>query len=228
MDLARTFNLIHNHATWATAGVGMTGYVLGDKDMVERALLGSDKSGKTGFLRQTDLLFSPDGYYAEGPYYQRYALMPFMVFADAIERNEPERHIFQRRDGILLKALNTTIQLTYDGYFFPFNDAMKDKSLRTDELYQAVAIGYGQTRDPGLLSIAQYQGHTVLTDDGMKLAADLAAGKAPTFPVPLVAAARWTGRQGWSRSCSARGGGTSFVGSDRQEQFAGHGTRPFR
>ena len=182
VDSARTFNLIHNHATWATAGVGMTGYVLGDKDLVERALLGSDKSGKTGFLRQTDLLFSPDGYYAEGPYYQRYALMPFMVFAEAIERNEPERHIFQRRDGILLKALNTTIQLTYDGYFFPFNDAMKDKSLRTDELYQAVAIVYGQTRDPGLLSIAKYQGHTVLSSDGLKLAADLAAGKAQPFP----------------------------------------------
>lgn len=182
VDSARTFNLIHNHATWATAGVGMTGYVLGDKDMVERALKGSDKSGKTGFLRQTDLLFSPDGYYAEGPYYQRYALMPFMVFADAIERNEPERGIFEHRDGILLKALNTTIQLTYDGYFFPFNDAMKDKSLRTDELYQAVAIGYGQTRDPGLLSIARYQGHTVLTESGLKLAADLAAGKAQPFP----------------------------------------------
>ena len=181
-DSARTFNLIHNHATWATAGVGMTGYVLGDRDMVDRALLGSDKSGKTGFLRQTDLLFSPDGYYAEGPYYQRYALMPFMVFADAIERNEPERQIFKRRGGILLKALNTTIQLTYDGYFFPFNDALKDKSLRTDELYQAVAIGYGQTRDPGLLSIARYQAHTVLTQAGLKLAADLAAGKEQPFP----------------------------------------------
>lgn len=182
VDSARTFNLIHNHATWATAAVGMTGYVLGDRDMVERALLGSDKTGKAGFLRQTDLLFSPDGYYAEGPYYQRYALMPFMVFADAIERNEPQRRIFERRDGILLKALNTTIQLTYDGYFFPFNDAMKDKSLRTDELYQAVAIGYGQTHDPGLLSIARYQGHTVLTQDGLALAADLAAGKAQPFP----------------------------------------------
>jgi hypothetical protein len=180
-DSARTFNLIHNHATWATAGVGMTGYLLGDRDMVERALLGSDKSGKTGFLRQVDLLFSPDGYYAEGPYYQRYALMPFMVFADAIERNEPERGIFERRDGVLLKALDTTIQLTYDGYFFPFNDALKDKSLRTDELYQAVAIGYAQTKNPGLLSIGHHQDHTVLTEGGLQLAADLAAGKAQPF-----------------------------------------------
>ena len=79
-----TFNRIHNHATWATAGVGMTGYLLGDQDMVDRALLGSDKTGTSGFLRQTELLFSPDGYYTEGPYYQRYALMPFMVFGNAI------------------------------------------------------------------------------------------------------------------------------------------------
>jgi hypothetical protein len=178
---AKTFSRIHNHATWATAGVGMTGYVLDDPELVEVALKGLDKSGKTGFLRQTELLFSPDGYYTEGPYYQRYALMPFVVFADAIERNEPARKIFEHRDGILLKALTTTIQLTYDGYFFPFNDAIKDKSLKTDELYNGVAIAYGQTRDPALLDIAQRQGRTVLSDNGAMLARDLAAGKAKPF-----------------------------------------------
>lgn len=182
VDSRQTFDRIHNHATWATAGVGMTGYVLGDRDLVERALLGSDKSGKTGFLRQTEQLLSPDGYYAEGPYYQRYALMPFMVFAEAIELNDPQRRIFEYRDGVLLKALRTTVQLTYDGYFFPFNDAMKDKSLRTEELYHGIAIAYGQTRDPSLLSIAQQQGRTVLTENGLLLARDLAAGKAQPFP----------------------------------------------
>ncbi len=179
---AATFSRIHNHATWATAGVGMTGYVLGDDELVEIALKGLDKSGKTGFLRQTELLFSPDGYYTEGPYYQRYALMPFIVFADAIERNQPERKIFEHRDGILLKALTTTVQLTYDGYFFPFNDAIKDKSLKTDELYNGVAIAYGKTRDPALLDIARWQGRTVLTDNGAMLARDLAAGDAKPFP----------------------------------------------
>ncbi len=178
---AVTFNKIHNHATWATAGVGMTGYVLGDKELVDVALLGLDKSGKTGFLRQSELLFSPDGYYTEGPYYQRFALKPFIVFAGAIEKNDPSRKIFEHRDGILVKALRTTIQLTYDGYFFPFNDAIRDKSLKTDELYHGVAVAYNKTRDPGLLSIAQWQGRTVLTDDGMTVANDLAAGKASPF-----------------------------------------------
>lgn len=182
VESQRTFDRIHNHATWATAGVGMTGYLLGDRDLVDRALLGSDKTGKTGFLRQTELLFSPDGYYTEGPYYQRYALMPFMVFADSIAKNDTDRRIFEHRDGILLKALRTTIQLTYRGYFFPFNDAIRDKSLNTDELYHGVAIAYAETADPGLLAIADWQGRTILTDDGLELARDLAAGKARPFP----------------------------------------------
>src|SRR3546814_1503639 len=77
------------------------------RDLVDKALLGLDKSGKAGFLRQLDLLFSPDGYYAEGPYYQRYALQPFVVFAAAIAANDPERKIFEYRDGIVLKAIRT-------------------------------------------------------------------------------------------------------------------------
>ncbi len=181
-----TFDRIHNHATWATAGVGMTGYVLGDQDMVDRALYGSDKSGKVGFIKQTDLLFSPEGYYGEGPYYQRYALMPFMVFADAIERNDPDKTIFEHRDGILLKALTTTVQLTYGGYFFPFNDAIRDKSLNTEELYQGISIAYNKTGDPALLSIAKGQGRTVLTPAGQKISDDLAAGKAKPFPFKSI------------------------------------------
>lgn len=182
VESVETFDRIHNHATWATAGVGMTGYLLGDADMVERALLGSDKSGEAGFIRQTELLFSPDGYYTEGPYYQRFALLPFLVFANAIESNEPERAIFEHRKGILLKALRTTVQLSYRGYFFPFNDAIRDKSLRTAELYEGIAIAYAQTRDPALLSVADFQGRTVLTPGGALVARDLAAGKAKPFP----------------------------------------------
>lgn len=175
-------NRIHNHATWAAAGVGLSGYLLGDRDLVDKALLGLDKSGKAGFLRQLDLLFSPDGYYAEGPYYQRYALQPFVVFAAAIEANDPDRKIFEYRDGIVLKAIRTAIDVTHDGYFLPINDAMPDKSLRTEELYHAVAIAYGATKDPAFLSIADWQGRTVLTPAGQAMAADLAAGEARPWP----------------------------------------------
>lgn len=182
VESVATFDRIHNHATWSTAGVGMTGYVLGDADLVQKALLGSKKDGKAGFLRQMDELFSPDGYYAEGPYYQRYALLPFVVFGDAIARNDPAQKIFERRDGILLKAIQSSIQLTYAGHFFPFNDAMKDKSLNTEELYQGVAIGYAQSRDPALLSIAAYQNRVAFSEAGRQVAHDVAAGLAKPFP----------------------------------------------
>ncbi len=175
---ASTFSRIHNHATWAAAGVGITGYVLDEPEYVERALFGLDKSGTSGFLAQTNQLFSPDGYYAEGPYYQRYALMPFMLFADAVNKNEPGRRIFAHRDGILLKALSTTIELTYDGYFLPLNDAVKDKSLRTEELYHGIAVGYGNTANPRLLSIAEDQGRVALSADGVAVARAICAGLA--------------------------------------------------
>ena len=84
-----TFNKVHNHGTWATAAVGLTGYAIGDQDYVEKALLGLDKSGDYGFIKQLDELFSPDGYYNEGPYYQRFALMPFVLFGQAVAKNNP-------------------------------------------------------------------------------------------------------------------------------------------
>lgn len=180
-ESVKTFDRIHNHATWSTAGVGMTGYLLGDRDMVRRALLGSRKDGKAGFLRQVDELFSPDGYYAEGPYYQRYALWPFMVFANAIDRNDPSLKIFERRDGVLLKALNTAVQLTYNGHFMSFNDAMKDKTLNTEEMYQGIAIAYARTRDAQLLSIAKDQQRVAFSAEGRLVAQAMARGAAEPF-----------------------------------------------
>ena len=176
-----TFNKVHNHGTWATAAVGLTGYAIGDEDYVEQALLGLDKSGDAGFLKQMDKLFSPDGYYNEGPYYQRFALMPFVIFAQAVEKNNPERKIFEQRDGILKKAIYTTVQQNYGGLFFPINDAIKDKGIATRELLHGVAIAYELTGDKGLLSIAQEQGQFVLTPESRKLAEDIAVGKSEQF-----------------------------------------------
>lgn len=176
VESPETFNKIHNHGTWAVAAVGMTGYVLGNDELVEISLMGLDKTGKAGFMKQLDKLFSPDGYYTEGPYYQRYALMPFIWFAKAIETNEPERKIFEYRNNILLKAVYTTIDLSYAGYFFPINDALKDKGIDTVELVHALAIAYSITGDNTLLDIAQEQGRISLTGDGLKVAKAIGEG----------------------------------------------------
>ncbi|MCL1068148.1 heparinase II/III family protein [Shewanella olleyana] len=196
----KTFNKVHNHGTWATAAVGMTGFVLDKPELVEIALLDLDKAGKGGFLKQLDELFSPDGYYNEGPYYQRFALLPFVTFAKAIEQNQPEQNIFNYRDGILLKAIYSTIELSYNGLFFPLNDAIKSKGIDTMELVIAVSIAYGLNADDlnssainksdlnsralnasalnattldtknGLIDIAKQQNRILLTGDGLKLA----------------------------------------------------------
>jgi hypothetical protein len=100
------FNRIHNHSTWGIAAVGMIGLVMNDQELIDRALYGLkedniDKDQKdndgglikmpgqpgAGFFIQLDYLFSPDGYYTEGAYYQRYALYPFC----RVDRELPSR-----------------------------------------------------------------------------------------------------------------------------------------
>ena len=176
-----TFDRIHNHGTWAAAAVGMTGYVLQQPERVEQALLGLDKSGEAGFLKQLDILFSPDGYYAEGPYYQRYALLPFVLFAQAIQKNDPERQIFAYRDGVLLKAIRSTVEQSYAGKFFPINDAIREKGLNTVELKYGLAIAYDLTKSPDLLGAVALQNGVVPTPEGGALLAAIEQGKSEPF-----------------------------------------------
>lgn len=173
IDNKSTFEKIHNHGTWAVAGVGMISYVMGDKDMVEKSLYGLDKSGKGGFMKQIDKLLSPDGYFEEGPYYQRYSLQPFITFAQAIDNNEPERKIFEYRNGVLLKTVTTLLQMTQaNGQFFHLNDAL-DKTWHTNELVWGVDIAYQKTGNKQLLTIAKEQNTVVLSEAGCKVARDL-------------------------------------------------------
>ncbi|SHG63887.1 heparinase II/III domain-containing protein [Pedobacter caeni] len=183
VDCAETFDKIHNHATWDVAAVGMTGYVINKPEYVQMALKGSAKDGKTGYLAQIDQLFSPDGYYTEGPYYQRYALLPFVIFAKTINNYQPELKIFQYRDQLLAKAIQTSLQLTYtDGTFFPINDAIKGKTYESSELVYGVDIAYADIKaSPDLLDIAEKQGEVVISDAGLKIAMDLSAGKSKPF-----------------------------------------------
>ncbi|MBE9601178.1 alginate lyase family protein [Pedobacter sp. MC2016-24] len=183
VDCKETFDKIHNHGTWDIAAVGMTGYVLNKPEYVQMAIKGSNKDGKTGYLAQIDQLFSPDGYYTEGPYYQRYALLPFVIFAKAINNYQPELKIFEYRKQLLSKAIATCLQLTYtDGAFFPFNDAIKDKTYESAELVYGVDIAYADIQaQPELLDVAKKQNEVIVSDAGLKVAADLAAGKAKPF-----------------------------------------------
>src|SRR6185503_10822596 len=133
----------------------------------------------SGFLAQMNSLFSPDGYYTEGPYYVRYAILPYYLFANALDRARPGLKIFQYRNAILQKALTAGLQQTnLDGRFFPLNDAIKDKDYTSNELIAAVDIAWNEYgNDEGLLVVAKKQDRVLLNKGGMAIAAALAKKK---------------------------------------------------
>lgn len=196
------FNRIHNHSTWGIAGVGMIGLVMNDQELIDRAFYGLkedniDKDQKdndgglikmpgqpgAGFFIQLDYLLSPDGYYTEGAYYQRYALYPIMLFAESLENCRPDLKIFDYRDHILSKSLFAILNMTdSEGQFFPINDAQKGMSYLSRELVSAVDIIYHfGGKDPALLSIARKQNTVLLDNTGLSVAKGLAEGRGKPF-----------------------------------------------
>ncbi len=195
------YNRVHNHSTWGNAAVGMIGLVMGDDELIQRALYGIEDDGllsglkdndggfikqagqKAGFLANLDEPFSPDGYYTEGPYYQRYAMYPFLVFAQGLHNVKPDLNIFEYKDGVLLNAVSALLNLSdADGEFFPLNDGQKGMSYYARELVTAVNVAYhigGQ--DPQLLSIAEKQGQVLLDDSGFSIASAIRDGEARPF-----------------------------------------------
>ncbi|MEQ9426636.1 MAG: heparinase II/III family protein [Cyclobacteriaceae bacterium] len=196
------FNRLHNHSTWGNAGVGMIGLVMDDEELIDRALYAFDLGDSVkanidndggslnlqgykegGFLAQIDHSFSPDGYYTEGPYYQRYAMYPFLIFAQGLANKKPELEILDYRDGLLIKAVYALInQTNSQGEFFPINDAQKGMSLMSRELVNAVSMAYHYGgNDPGLLSIIEAQGRVPLNDSGLASAKAIAENKAEPY-----------------------------------------------
>ncbi len=191
LESPQFFNRVHNHSTWGNAGVGMLAIALKDKDLLQRALYGLPKNvttelkldndggdikagpnGEAGFFAQLDNAFSPDGYYSEGPYYQRYAMLPFIVFSKALESYDPSIKIFEYRDGLLRKAVHTLVGMTDEsGAFYPINDAQKGMSIQSRELIAAVdAIYFYCGREQTLLTTALKQGKVQLDETGFAVA----------------------------------------------------------
>ncbi|MDB5203409.1 MAG: alginate lyase family protein [Ferruginibacter sp.] len=197
-DLKPWFNLVHNHGVWACAGVGIVGIATDNNDYVEMALKGTEKIGNGGFLAQLDGLFSPDGYYTEGPYYVRYAILPYYLFANALYHARPELKIFEHRNQILRKALLAALQQTnLNGTFFPINDALKEKDYTSNELVTAIDIAwevYG--KDNGLLTVAKKQDRVLLSKGGASIAAALAGKQAVSSQFPYTSVEYRDGAKG--------------------------------
>lgn len=202
------FNRIHNHSTWGNAAVGMMGLAMNDEELVERALYGLKDDGldntmldndggfikiegqnQAGFLAQLDFSFSPDGHFTEGPYYLRYAMTPFLLFAKCLANNRPDLKIYNYREGILEKSIYSLLYETdAQGRFFPINDAQKGMSWNSREVIAAVDIAYLDFgKDPMLLSVAEMQGKVTLDEAGFSVATDLAKGLAKPFQHKSIA-----------------------------------------
>lgn len=201
IDNPQFYNRIHNHSTWGNAAVGMIGLVMNDEVLIERALYGikndgidanakdndggfiKNKDGKAGFLANLEEPFSPDGYYTEGPYYQRYAMYPFLIFAEALQNVKPELKIFEFKDKVLLKAVDALLNLSdSDGEFFALNDGQKGMSYYTGALITAVDIAYYYgDNDPSILSVVEKQKEVLLDDTGLMVATAIRDGKSKPF-----------------------------------------------
>ena len=195
------FNRVHNHSTWGNVAVGMIALVMDNDALLEDALNGlktddlkvgmkDDDGGfikvegqRLGFYGNLEEPFSPDGYYTEGPYYQRYAMYPFLIFAEALQNVKPELKIFEHKDGVLIKAVEALINLSdANGNFFPLNDGQKGMSYYTGAAITAVDIAYYYGgKNPELLSIAEKQDRVVLDDTGLSIALGIKDGLVAPF-----------------------------------------------
>ena len=157
---AHDFDIVHNHGVWAVAGVGMCGYAIDDQASVDLALYGlKGDSVSGGFLAQLSQLFSPDGYYMEGPYYHRFAIRPIYLFAEAIERRQPELDIYNFNRQVIKKTTDALMATAFpDGVLPALNDSSISMSIDDEGLLIATSLSYQRYhQDSNLMAMAKHQ-----------------------------------------------------------------------
>ncbi|WP_232829682.1 heparinase II/III family protein [Rahnella sp. NRRL B-41462] len=222
----RDFDIVHNHGIWSVAAAAISGYVLDDASLVEKALYGlKGDSESGGFFAQLSQLFSPDGYYIEGPYYHRFALRPLLLLAEAIERRQPDLQIYQFREQIIRKTCEALMQTAFpDGVWPALNDSSKTINIRDDGAVIAASVCYSRYgHNPQWIAVAQQQQTVWVSAAALKLSAALK--KAPATPVDWGSAELRDGPQGTQ-------GGIGILRSDAENQdmalmwYGQHGSIP--
>lgn len=180
---SKDFDIVHNHGIWSVAAAAISGYVLGDLSLVEKALYGvKGDSESGGFFAQLSQLFSPDGYYIEGPYYHRFALRPLLLLSEAIERRQPELQIYQFRDQIIRKTCEALMQTAFpDGTWPALNDSSKTINIRDEGAVIAVSVCYYRyPPNPYWIAVAQQQRTVWVSPAALALSAALNAASVQT------------------------------------------------
>jgi hypothetical protein len=181
---AHHFDIIHNHGMWASGAVGVAGIACGRADWVRLAVDGQFGDRATaGFLAQLRQLFSPTGYYEEGPYYQRFALQPMFLFAEALERARPDLGIYGHADHAIRRAFDGALACALDdGTLIPLNDALKRMTIGSLGYRLGASLLY--RRDgaaPRLVALAERHGRVWPDGAGLMLSDALKAGAPRAF-----------------------------------------------
>lgn len=179
---AHDFDIIHNHGLWAVAGVGVCGLALNNADIANKAILGLKGDAESGgFLAQLKNLFSPDGYYMEGPYYHRFAIRPLLILAECIHRRMPELDIYHYEDAVIKRTTEALMSTAFpDGTFPALNDSSKTIGINDEGIIVAVSLyhqHYGC--DNNIIAMAQIQNQVWLSASSIGLSQAAQGHKRP-------------------------------------------------
>ena len=221
---SKDFDIVHNHGIWSVAAAAFSGYALDSPSLVEKALYGlKGDSDSGGFFAQLGQLFSPDGYYIEGPYYHRFALRPLLMLAEVIERRQPELQIYAFRDQIIRKTCEALMQTAFpDGIWPALNDASKTMGIGDEGAVIAASVCYHRyAHNPQWLAVARQQNTVWVSPAALDLSAALK--NAPAVPVSWGSVALRDGPQGTQ-------GGLGILRTPGQEMalmwYGQHGSIP--
>lgn len=185
------FDIVHNHGMWACGAVGICGIATGRRDWLDLAVNGQfGDRVLAGFIAQISQLFSPSGYYDEGPYYQRFAIQPMLLFAEALERAWPELGIYQVRDQVIRRGFYAALYPSFpDGALVPLNDAVKPMNIRSLGFVIGASLMYRRYEsDPRLLWLADMHQQVWIDGAGLALSDAYAAlaGKSVQCEFPSI------------------------------------------
>lgn len=174
---AHDFDRIHNHGIWAVAAVGICGLAIGKREYLDMSVYGLDRNDTGGFLAQISQLFSPSGYYIEGPYYHRYAIRPTCVFAEVIHRHMPEVDIYNYKQKVIGNTVQALLSTAYPNGEFPaLNDSSHSMSITDMGVQVAVSVyskHYGVDDDgcldENILGMAKIQNRVWMHPCGLEL-----------------------------------------------------------
>jgi len=182
---AENFDIIHNHGLWSVASAGICAYAINDQATVDKALYGlKGDSVSGGFIAQLTQLFSPDGYYMEGPYYHRFSLRPIFLFAETIERRQPEVGIYKLKNEVIKTTAYAVMSTAFpDGTLPALNDSSRTMDIKDLGILLATNICFDRyEQSETLLAMAKHQGHVWVHNTGATLSNALQNNKqVPNF-----------------------------------------------